>query len=70
MKIKTESSGYPEDCKSDSEKEAFVKRAFEMEGLVLDPSRIEKNASLRYLAKLCLNSFWVSYFLDFYPHSH
>ncbi|GAV06102.1 hypothetical protein RvY_16134 [Ramazzottius varieornatus] len=51
-KIKTEASGYPDDCET-------LQRLFvEHEGIQFDRDNIKLNPGLRALAKLCLNSFW------------
>ena len=61
LKLKQQASGWPGWVKSDADKEEYIHRYEEHEGIRLEPDKIEKNASLRSLAKLCLNSFWVSY---------
>lgn len=58
LKMKQESSGYPSWCKTDEEKERYVKDYFDHEGILLDPKKIEKNEGMRSLSKLMLNSFW------------
>ena len=58
LKLKTEASGFPHDCKTEEEKHAFVERFLEREGIQLDPNNIKKNPGMRSLSKLCLNSFW------------
>jgi hypothetical protein len=58
LKLKTEASGYPHHCKTPEEKQTFVRRFFEKEGVKLDPSNITKNPGLRSLAKLALNNHW------------
>lgn len=59
LKIKQESSGWPEGTKGDEEKEAAYMAEFEAKmGFELDKEKIEKNPGLRTLAKLCLNSLW------------
>lgn len=58
LKIKTEASGYPSWCKTDDEKEEFIRLFHEKEGIQLTPENMIKNSGLRSLAKLCLNSIW------------
>jgi len=58
LKIKAEASGYPSWCDSDSKRDDFVKEYERREGIILDPSKINKNPGLRCLAKICLNSLW------------
>ena len=58
LKIKQESSGFPSGCNTEEEKNVYIQEYQDKEGVVLDPSRIEKNAGRRQVAKLALNSFW------------
>ena len=59
-KIKLEASGYPKNCVTDEQKQAYVDDIFENQGIQLDPAKISYNPGLRILAKLMLNSFWDS----------
>ncbi len=54
-----QASGWPSWVSTDADKEKYIRDYEEKEGIVLDESEIEKNCSLRSLAKLMLNSFWV-----------
>ena len=56
-KIKTESSGYPQSCTTEMEKDAYITTFLEREKIQLDKSKIMKNEGLRALAKYMLNSF-------------
>ena len=58
LKIKTEASGWPKDCKTEWEKQDFIERFEEKEGIRLDYSKVEPNPGLKATAKLMLNSFW------------
>lgn len=58
LKIKQESSGWPEDCETSEHREEYVKNYAEREGVQLDASLISKNPGRRQVAKLALNSFW------------
>ena len=58
LKIKQEASGYPKDCVTDEQKQAYIDEYYEHEGIRLDPEKIEYNPGLRSLAKLMLNSLW------------
>ena len=58
LKIKQEASGYPKDCATEEQKQAYVDEYYEHEGIRLDPEKIEYNPGLRSLAKLMLNSLW------------
>ena len=63
LKIKQEASGYPEDCITDEQKQAYIEEYYEHEGIRLDPEKVEYNPGLRSLAKLMLNSLWGMYML-------
>ena len=56
-KLKTEASGYPEECRSDEDKEKYVQE-FEGEGIELDPAKIQYNPARCSGCKLLLNSCW------------
>jgi len=58
MKLKQEKSGWPSWVKTDSDAEKYIREYEEHVGVKLDPAEIEKNAGLRAIAKLFLNSFW------------
>lgn len=58
VKLKTNYSGFSSWCKSQSEKETYVKNFHEKEGVLLDINSITKNPGYRSLAKLLLNSLW------------
>ena len=57
-KIKLEASGYPKNCATDEQKQAYVDDILEHQGIQLDSAKIVYNPGLRALAKLMLNSFW------------
>lgn len=58
LKIKTEASGYPSWVKDYFDQVEYVRQFYEREGVLLDQNKIEKNPSLRFIAKLFLNSSW------------
>jgi hypothetical protein len=58
LKIKQEASGWPSECLRENEKEAYIKRYEQHEGIKLEKDKIAKNPGLRAVAKLALNSFW------------
>ncbi|KAJ8018826.1 putative DNA polymerase [Holothuria leucospilota] len=58
LKIKQEASGWPSWCETEQDREKYVEKYYENEGIALDPQNIEYNPGLRALAKLMLNSFW------------
>ena len=58
LKLKQESSGYPQNVKTEEEKQAYIDQYLDHEGILLDKECIDKNAGLRSLSKLALNSFY------------
>ena len=58
LKIKQEASGFPDWCINEDKKQAYIKDYYNRQGIQLEYSKIEKNAGLRAIAKLCLNSLW------------
>ncbi|MCP4051885.1 MAG: hypothetical protein GY739_02270, partial [Mesoflavibacter sp.] len=58
LKLKQQSSGWPAWVKTDQDKDQYVQQYEEKEGIRLDPTQIVKNAGLRSIGKLSLNSFW------------
>jgi hypothetical protein len=61
LKLKTEASGYPPNCKTPEEQQVFVDQFFDKEGVSLDTENLKKNSGIRALSKLMLNSFWGKY---------
>ena len=73
LKIKQEASGWPDwvtvlgdDAATEANKDKYITEYEKTEGVTLDPSKVERNEALRSLAKLCLNSFWVSVYAFVY----
>jgi hypothetical protein len=58
LKGKQESSGFPDEAESDSEKQKYIEEYFEKEGIHLDIENISKNPAKRFVYKLALNSMW------------
>ncbi|XP_059489271.1 uncharacterized protein LOC132204662 [Neocloeon triangulifer] len=58
LKIKAEASGWPRENMTQEEKDAYVEEFWQIEGIRLDPNKIERNEVMRYIAKLILNSLW------------
>ena len=58
LKLKQQASGFPSHVKSEQDKDAYVQKYLEHEGILLDKHLIEKNPGLRSLSKLALNSFY------------
>ena len=57
LKLKQESSGYPQNVTSETERQEYIDNYFNHEGILLDKECIDKNPGLRSLSKLALNSF-------------
>ncbi|GBM62818.1 hypothetical protein AVEN_159807-1, partial [Araneus ventricosus] len=58
LKIKQESSGWPQTCSTEEEKATYIREYEKKEGIKLDAQNILKNPGRRQVAKLALNSFW------------
>jgi len=58
LKLKQEKSGWPAWVNTDADAEKYISDYEEHMGIKLDQAQIEKNAGLRAIAKLFLNSFW------------
>ncbi len=50
--------GWPPWVQTEEDKEQFLVEYEQREGIELDPTQIEVNKGLRFIAKLALNSFW------------
>jgi G:T-mismatch repair DNA endonuclease (very short patch repair protein) len=64
LKIKQESSGYPECCVDEESKKLYIDNFYAREGILLDPLKIVNNPGLRFVAKACLNSLWGRFALN------
>ena len=58
LKLKQQASGFPENVKSEEEKNRYIDKYFNHEGILLERDFIKKNPGLRSLSKLALNSFY------------
>ena len=58
IKIKCQASGFPHDVVTDEQKDDYVQRFFEREGIRLNRAEIATNPPLRLISKLLLNSLW------------
>lgn len=58
MKIKTEASGWPDDCKTEEQRRQFIQDFLDIEGVQLDPENMVRNEPARSLAKMMLNCLW------------
>jgi hypothetical protein len=57
LKIKQESSDYPNNCTTEEQRQQYVDEYLAVEGIQMDRSKIEHNPGMRALSKLILNSF-------------
>ena len=74
LKLKQQASGWPawvtvngDPVKTEENKAKYIMDYEAREGIKLEADMIEKNPAMRSLAKLCLNSFWVSFVVVFVP---
>jgi len=58
LKVKQESSDWPLWCKTETDKNKYIKDYSTHENIILDKNKIDKNDALRFIAKIMLNSFW------------
>ena len=58
LRLKQQASGYPQNVETSKEKEEYVQKYLDHEGIQLEKKSIEKNPGLRSLSKLALNSFY------------
>ena len=58
LKLKQEASGLPENVKTETQIDDYIKRYTTHEGITLRSDHIKKNPGLRSLSKLALNSFY------------
>ena len=56
LKVKTEASGWPDNVKTDEERQKYIDDFYRHEGVLLERDKVKKNPGLRQVAKLCLNS--------------
>jgi hypothetical protein len=64
LKVKQENSGYPDWCVTEEDKNIYIKKYAEKEGILLNKENICKNEGLRSISKLLLNSMWGRYCLQ------
>ena len=58
LKIKQESSGYPDWAKTAAQRQEYIDKYLDGENIQLDAKKISKNNGLRKIAKLLLNTLW------------
>ena len=58
VKGKQEASGWPREGMTDEEKDDYLKKYFEVEGIMLEKDRISKNPGARKVSKQVCNSLW------------
>lgn len=61
FKIKTESSGWPENVKTVEDQAKFVEKFQRELNINIDPHKMEVNESFRYISKLLLNTVRVNF---------
>ena len=57
LKNKTEATGWPKNCVTDEQKDAYITDYYAREGVQLEPNEIGKNFGRKQVAKLMLYSF-------------
>ncbi len=58
LKMKTEATGFPKNIINVEQKQQFVKKYFEHEGVELDISNMNPNPGMKAISKFFLNSLW------------
>ena len=58
MALKIQASGWPEGCDTQEQREHYMAEVKKYDGIIIDPTKVNKNPALRTLSKLILNSFW------------
>ncbi len=58
LKEKVHASGFPDNCITDEQKDAFIQSYYDREGIILEKDKMIKNPGKREIAKLKLNSLW------------
>jgi hypothetical protein len=61
LKLKQQSSGYPEWCKNEVDRKQYIQDYYKNENILLEEDKIVKNPGMRSISKLFLNSFWGRY---------
>nr|CAD2165765.1 unnamed protein product [Meloidogyne enterolobii] len=56
--LKQQASGWPDGCASELDRAEYLAEFERIEGIFLDPEKIETNPGLRMIAKLLANSLW------------
>ncbi|KAL3080193.1 hypothetical protein niasHS_013865 [Heterodera schachtii] len=58
VRLMVEASGFPDRIQNEQQKQTFAEEYMRQYNVQLDLSRVNKNAGLRFIAKLMLNSLW------------
>ena len=58
LKMKTEATGFPTNVINDDDKQQFIDKYFEQEGVHLDINNMKPNPGMKAISKLFLNSLW------------
>ena len=56
LKNKTEASGWPKNCNTETAKSEYIKAYYDRKEVQLDPEKVAKNGGRKQVAKLMLNS--------------
>nr|CAD2183600.1 unnamed protein product [Meloidogyne enterolobii] len=56
--LKQQASGWPQGCDTQEERENYIAEFERVEGIKMDPQKIEVNPGLRLIAKILANSLW------------
>jgi hypothetical protein len=56
--MKTEATGFPTNVINDDDKQQFIDKYFEQEGVHLDINNMKPNPGMKAISKLFLNSLW------------
>ena len=58
LKEKVHATGFPDNCITDEQKDAFIQSYYDREGIILEKDKMIKNPGKREIEKLKLNSLW------------
>ena len=58
LKMKMESTGYPETCRTEEDKARFIREVYDKEGIVLEADKMIPNKGKRAFSKTILNTLW------------
>jgi hypothetical protein len=58
LKEKVHATGFPDNCITDEQKDAFIQSYYDREGIILEKDKMIKIPGKREIEKLKLNSLW------------